>query len=122
MKGFWTILLLIISNLFMTFAWYGHLKFKDIKIFENKGLLFAILISWFIAFFEYCVQVPANRIGSNTHGGPFTIFQLKMLQEVISIVVFVLFVKIIFKQENFTWNHFFGFACLMAAVFFFFKE
>jgi uncharacterized protein (DUF486 family) len=122
MKGFFTLVLLVLSNLFMTLAWYGHLKFKDIKIFENKGLWFAILISWCIAFFEYIIMVPANRLGSTTHGGPFNIFQLKMLQEVISIVIFILFVKIMFKQESFSWNHFFGFVCLMGAVFFFFKE
>lgn len=122
MKSFFTVGLLLISNIFMTLAWYGHLKFKDMKIFESRGLLFAIILSWSIAFFEYCIMVPANRIGSQIHGGPFSLFQLKMLQEVISIVVFVLFVKIVFKQEEFTWNYFAGFLCLLAAVYFFFRK
>jgi uncharacterized protein len=117
-----TILLLIASNLFMTLAWYGHLKFKDFKFLENKGLLFAILISWGIAFFEYCLQVPANRIGHQDHGGPFTVWQLKILQEVISLSVFVVFALFFFKSENFNWNYLISFIFILLAVFFAFKK
>jgi uncharacterized protein len=117
-----TVLLLIASNLFMTLAWYGHLKFKDFKCLENKGLLFAILISWGIAFFEYCLQVPANRLGHQDHGGPFTVWQLKILQEVISLSVFVVFALFLFKQENFNWNYLISFIFILLAVFFAFKK
>ena len=83
-KGTITILLLIISNSFMTLAWYGHLKFNTAKLFPKWGFFGIILISWLIAFFEYCFQVPANRIGYNSFGGPFTLVQLKVIQEVIT--------------------------------------
>jgi uncharacterized protein len=106
----------------MTLAWYGHLKFKDFKCLENKGLLFAILISWGIAFFEYCLQVPANRLGHQDHGGPFTVWQLKILQEVISLSVFVVFALFLFKQENFNWNYLISFIFILLAVFFAFKK
>lgn len=105
------IILLICSNLFMTAAWYGHLKFK------STALWTVILVSWGIAFFEYCLQVPANRIGS----GYFSVTQLKVMQEVITLVVFAGFSALYFK-ESFKWNHFVGFACLVAAVFFVFKK
>lgn len=106
-----TILLLTASNLFMTVAWYGHLKHKD------KVLWLVILASWGIAFFEYCLQVPANRIGS----GYFTVTQLKVMQEVITLSVFTGFSVLYFK-ETFKWNHLAGFLCLVAAVFFIFKK
>lgn len=106
-----TVALLCASNLFMTVAWYGHLKFK------NRALWLVILASWSIAFFEYCLQVPANRIGS----GYFSVTQLKVMQEVITLVVFAGFSALYFK-ESFKWNHFVGFACLVAAVFFVFKK
>ena len=109
-----TILLLLASNTFMTIAWYGHLKFK------NVGMLMAILISWGIALLEYSLMVPANKIGSNLNGGPFNMFQLKIIQEVVSISVFVLFTLLVFKTETLKWKHIVGFLCLFIAVYFFF--
>lgn len=122
MRGLFTILLLIGSNLFMTLAWYGHLKFKDYKIFQEKGLLFFIIISWLIAFFEYCMQVPANRLGHAGNGGPFTLMQLKIIQEVVSLLVFVVFSLIMFKDETLKWNHLAAIICIIAAVYFVFKK
>ena len=115
-KALQTILLLIASNTFMTIAWYGHLKFRHV------GLLPTIFISWGIALLEYSLMVPANKIGSNSTGGPFDMFQLKIIQEVISISIFVVFTLIFFKTETLRWNHFLGFLCLFAAVYFFFKK
>jgi uncharacterized protein (DUF486 family) len=91
MKSFLTIGLLVLSNVFMTLAWYGHLKFKELKWFENSGLITIILISWGLALFEYCFQVPANKIGFQGNGGPFSLMQLKVIQEVITLVIFVIF-------------------------------
>lgn len=122
MKAFSTIALLVVSNIFMTLAWYGHLKFKEMKWFEHAGLIAVILISWGLALFEYCFQVPANRIGFRENGGPFSLMQLKLLQEVITLVIFVAFSLLFFKNETFRWNHLAGFACLVLAVFFFFKK
>ena len=121
-KTFQTILLLVLSNVFMTLAWYGHLKFSEMKWFSKLGLVAIILISWGIALFEYCFQVPANRIGYQEHGGPFSLMQLKVLQEVITLVVFTVFALLVFKNETFKWNHFAGFLCLVLAVFFIFKK
>jgi uncharacterized protein len=121
MKSVYTILLLTIANVFMTFAWYGHLKFQQISWVSKLGLFGIILISWGIAFFEYCLQVPANRIGYIEHGGPFSLLQLKIIQEVITLVVFVIFSIVFFKNESFKWNHFAGFGCLILAVYFIFK-
>ena len=115
-KALSTILLLIASNTFMTIAWNGHLKFK------NVGLIAAIFISWGIALVEYSLKVPANKIGSSINGGPFNMWQLKMIQEVISISIFVIFTLVFFKTYTLRWNHFIGFMCLIAAVFFFFKK
>jgi hypothetical protein len=106
----------------MTFAWYGHLKFKEFKSLESLGLFAVILISWGIAFFEYCLQVPANRLGHFSYGGPFSLLEMKMIQEVITLLVFVIFSLVFFKTETFRLNHLIGFACLLAAVFFFFKK
>jgi uncharacterized protein len=106
-----TVLLLTISNIFMTFAWYGHLKFKD------QPLWLVILVSWGIAFFEYCLMVPANRWGNAT----FSAAQLKMIQEVITLLVFSGF-SIWYLREPMKWNHLVGFACLLAGVFFVFKK
>jgi len=122
MKGISTILLLVLSNTFMTFAWYGHLKFKDLKWFENLGLISIILISWGIALFEYMFQVPANRIGFKDHGGPFTLVELKVLQEVITLIVFMIFTFIFFKNETIRANHLIGFGFLILAVYFIFKK
>ncbi len=117
-----TILLLILSNVFMTFAWYGHLKFKDISWLQGLGLFGIILISWGIAFFEYCFQIPANRIGYTENGGPFNLWQLKVLQEVITLVVFMVFAILFFKNETLRWNHVVGFVFLVLAVYFIFKK
>ncbi len=121
MKSLASIGLLILSNSFMTLAWYGHLKFKEMKWSEALGLFAIILISWGIAFFEYCFQVPANRIGYSGNGGPFTLVQLKVIQEVVSISVFVLFTLLVFKTETFRMNHLIGFCFLILAVYFIFK-
>jgi len=122
MKIFLTIGLLVVSNVFMTLAWYGHLKMMEFKWFEALPLISIILISWGIAFFEYIFQVPANRIGFKENGGPFTLLQLKVIQEVITLVVFTLFSLIAFKNETFKWNHFVGFVFLVLAVYFIFKK
>ena len=122
MKIFITIGLLVVSNVFMTFAWYGHLKMKEYKWLESLPLISIILISWAIAFFEYIFQVPANRIGFRENGGPFTLLQLKVIQEVVTLVVFTLFSTIAFKNETFRWNHFIGFVFLILAVYFIFKK
>ena len=122
MKGLYTILLLVLSNTFMTFAWYGHLKFKDLKWFENLGLISIVLISWGIALFEYIFQVPANRMGFKENGGPFSLVELKVLQEVITLVVFMIFTVVFFKNETIKLNHLIGFGFLVLAVFFIFKK
>lgn len=122
MKAFWTILLLVCSNTFMTFAWYGHLKFKEMKWAEGLGLIAIILISWGIAFFEYCFQVPANRLGFRGTGGPFSLVELKVLQEVITLVVFVVFSTVFFRTEALRLNHLIGFIFLLLAVYFIFKK
>lgn len=121
-KGLLTIILLILSNTFMTFAWYGHLKFKEITWFNSLGLIAIILISWGIAFFEYIFQVPANRIGFSENGGPFNIWQLKVIQEVITLVVFTIFTVTVFKTETLRLNHLIGFVFLILAVYFIFKK
>ena len=118
----WTINLLIGSNICMTFAWYGHLKLQEMHISDGWPLILVILFSWGIAFFEYCLQVPANRIGSNINGGPFSLMQLKVIQEVISLTVFTVIVTVFFKGESLQWNHLAAFACLILAVFFVFLK
>lgn len=122
MRAFYTILLLVLSNTFMTFAWYGHLKFKDMNWSKSLPLVTIILISWGIALFEYILQVPANRIGFKNYGGPFSLVELKVIQEVITLVVFVLFSLLFFKTETFRWNHLIGFIFLILAVYFVFKK
>jgi hypothetical protein len=122
MKGLGTILLLVMSNAFMTVAWYGHLKMKTMSRFETISLFSVILLSWGIAFFEYSLQVPANRIGFRETGGPFSLIELKVIQEVISILVFTVFTLLIFKNEHFRMNHLIGFAFLILAVYFIFKK
>jgi uncharacterized protein (DUF486 family) len=117
-----TIGLLILSNAFMTFAWYGHLKFKEMKWSQNLPLVSIIFISWGIALFEYALQVPANRLGFKSYGGPFSLVELKVIQEVITLVVFVLFSLLYFKNETFRWNHVVGFVFLVLAVYFIFKK
>ena len=121
-KALLTIGLLVLSNTFMTFAWYGHLKFKQMNWFNNLGLASIILISWGIALFEYSFQVPANRIGFTENGGPFNLWQLKVIQEVITLVVFTVFALIFFKNETLRINHLIGFGFLILAVYFIFKK
>lgn len=104
-----TVFLLIVSNVFMTIAWYAHLKHQSFSLWK------VIVVSWLIAFFEYCFQVPGNRIGSRQ----FSVAQLKMLQEVITLVVFIMFVKFYFESEPIRGNYIAGFACILLAVFFF---
>ncbi|MBX2967236.1 MAG: DMT family protein [Cyclobacteriaceae bacterium] len=122
MKTLYTISLLILSNTFMTFAWYGHLKFKDMKWSASLPLVSIILISWGIALFEYALQVPANRIGFKEYGGPFSLVQLKVIQEVITLIVFVAFSLLFFKNETFRTNHLIAFVFLVLAVYFVFKK
>lgn len=121
-KGLTTVLLLILSNTFMTFAWYGHLKFKQLNWFNSLGLISVILLSWGIAFFEYIFQVPANRIGYSDNGGPYNLWQLKVIQEVITLTVFTLFTITVFKTETLRTNHLIGFGFLILAVYFIFKK
>jgi uncharacterized protein (DUF486 family) len=122
MKALSTILLLLLSNTFMTIAWYGHLKYSQMKWSQSLGLLAIILISWGIAFFEYCAMIPANRIGFKGNGGPFSLWQLKVIQEVITLTIFTIFTLLVFKSETLKWNHIVGFICLVLAVFFIFKK
>jgi len=122
MKAFLTIGLLILSNTFMTIAWYGHLKFSEWKWFNKLGLASIIIISWGIALFEYMFQVPANKIGFKENGGPFSLVQLKVIQEVITLIVFIVFTTIIFKNVTFKTNHLIAFILLILAVYFMFKE
>jgi len=122
MRTFTTIGLLILSNTFMTLAWYGHLKFKEWKWSQSLPLITVILISWGIALFEYLLQVPANRAGFKEYGGPFSLVQLKVIQEVITLVVFMIFSLLFFKNETFRLNHLIGFAFLVLAVYFIFKK
>ena len=121
-KAILTIILLICSNTFMTFAWYGHLKMKQMNWLPGASLFLVILISWGIAFFEYLFQVPANRIGFADDGGPFTLWQLKVVQEVITLTVFTAFTLIFFKGQPLRINHLIGFGFLVLAVYFIFKK
>ncbi len=106
-----TVMLLTVSNVFMTFAWYGHLRYKDSSLWK------VILVSWLIAFAEYCFQVPANRIGHYQ----FSAAQLKIIQEVITLVVFAVF-SLLYLKEEFKWNYLISFAMMVGAVFFMFRD
>jgi uncharacterized protein (DUF486 family) len=106
----------------MTIAWYGHLRFKDVSFLKHTGLAGIVIISWLIALLEYSLMIPANRLGSNMQGGPFNMWQLKIIQEVISVSVFIIFTLIMFKHETLRMNHIIGFALLIAALYFFFKK
>lgn len=118
-----TILLLVISNVFMTFAWYGHLKLQQMKVIsDSTPLWIVIVISWLIALAEYCFMVPANRIGYTGNGGPYTLTQLKVMQEAITLIIFTLFTVVFFRGESLHWNHLAAFACLVAAVYFAFMK
>ena len=122
MKALTTIGLLILSNTFMIIAWYGHLKFSELKGFSKLSLIAVIFISWGIALFEYLFQVPANKIGYAENGGPFSLIQLKVIQEVITLTVFAIFTLVVFKTETFRINHLIAFAFLILAVYFMFKK
>ena len=122
MKALYTILLLIVSNVFMTFAWYGHLKMQQMKLISSWPLYLVILFSWGIALAEYSCQIPANRIGFVGNGGPFTLMQLKVMQEVITLIIFTVFTTVFFKGEALHWNHLAAFLCLTMAVYFVFMK
>jgi len=123
MNQIYTIALLIVSNIFMTFAWYGHLKLQQINVFTaHTPLIFVILVSWLLALPEYSCQVPANRIGFIGNGGPFTLMQLKVIQEVITLSIFTIFVTVFFEGESLHWNHAAAFLCLIMAVYFVFLK
>ena len=120
MNGLYTILLLLAANVFMTLAWYGHLKLQSLQVIGNTTpLIFVILLSWGIAFFEYCLQVPANRMGFEGNGGPFSLMQLKVIQEVITLVVFIVFSAVAFHTPL-RWNHAVACLLLIGAVYFVF--
>lgn len=121
-SAIFTIVLLVISNVFMTFAWYGHLKLQSTGLTSNWPLYGVILLSWGIALFEYCFQVPANRIGFEGNGGPFSLIQLKVMQEVITLVVFVVFSLIAFEGTQIRWNHILAFFLLIGAVYLVFMK
>jgi uncharacterized protein (DUF486 family) len=122
MRGIYTILLLIVSNIFMTFAWYGNLKLQELKISTDWPLYLIILASWGMALMEYSCMIPANRLGSRITGGPYSLMQLKIIQESVSLVVFTIIVSLVFKGEPIHWNHFAAFGCILAAVFFAFLK
>ena len=121
MNGIYTILLLVCSNVFMTLAWYGHLRLQQTGTTSNWPLIGVIAFSWAIAFLEYCCQVPANRIGLAGNGGPFSLMQLKVIQEVISLIVFCLIANVLFQGQQLHWNHLAAGVCLVLAVYFIFK-
>lgn len=122
MRAIYTVIMLTVSNIFMTLAWYGHLKFKDMEWSKSLGLVAIILISWVIALAEYAFQVPANKYGFKGNGGSFSLVQLKVIQEIISISVFLIFTILFFKSEKIAWNHIISFILLILAVFFAFKK
>lgn len=122
MNGLYTILLLIGSNIFMTLAWYGHLKLQQMNVSNSWPLIAVIGFSWAIAFFEYMLQVPANKMGFVGNGGPYTLMQLKVIQEVISLTVFTVIAGMMFQGEQLHWNHAAAFLCLVAAVYFVFMK
>ena len=120
-KGLTTVVLLLVSNVFMTLAWYAHLKLQTAKVISNWPLYTVVLFSWGIALFEYSFMVPANRIGFDGNGGPFSLVQLKIIQEVITLFVFTLFSLIAFNV-HLAWNHVAAFVCMVGAVFFVFMK
>ena len=122
-KSLLTILLLVISNSFMTLAWYGNLKLQDMKLISpNTSIIVIVLISWCVALLEYSFLIPANRIGSDINGGPFSLVQLKVIQEVISCLVFGVIVSVLFKGETLQWNHLVAVIFLVLAVYFVFLK
>ena len=121
-KGLITILMLVCSNVFMTFAWYGNLKLQQMNLIKDWPLIGIIVLSWGMAFFEYTFMIPANRIGSQITGGPFSLMQLKVIQECVSLVVFTVIVATVFKGEPIRWNHLVAFGLIILAVFFAFMK
>ena len=117
-RGLSTILLLVCSNIFMTFAWYGNLKLQEMKVTTDWPLFLIILLSWGLALVEYCFMIPANRVGSQITGGPFSLMQLKILQECISLTVFTVILVLVFKGEPIRWNHFVAFGFIILAIVF----
>ena len=122
LKGLSSIAMLVVANIFMTFAWYGHIKLQSMKVIDNWPLLAVILLSWCLALPEYLLQVPANRIGYAGNGGPFTLMQLKVIQECITLIIFTVFTTVFFNGETLHWNHLAAFGCLIAAVYFVFMK
>ena len=122
MNGIYTILLLCLSNIFMTLAWYGHLRLQQTGVTSNWPLIGVIVFSWGIAFFGYCCQVPANRIGFQGNGGPFSLVQLKVIQECIYLIVFAIIANMLFQGQSLHWNHIAAFFCLVAAVYLVFMK
>lgn len=120
MSALYTILLLVASNIFMTLAWYGHLRLSQTGVTTHWPLFGVILLSWGIALLEYCFQVPANRLGFVGNGGPFSLLQLRVIQEVISLVVFAIVAQLLFQGQALHWNHLVAFSLLVAAVYFVF--
>ncbi len=121
-QGTLSISLLVLSNIFMTLAWYGHLQLNNSERFSHLPLYSVVLLSWLIALAEYAFQVPANRIGSENYGGPFNLFELKVIQEVVSLLVFTFFAVYVFRTEQLRWNYLIGFGFLVLAVYFVFKK
>ena len=121
-NGIYTIVLLFVSNIFMTLAWYGHLRLQQSGISSNWPLIGVIAFSWGIAFFEYCFQVPANRLGFSDNGGLFSLVQLKVIQECVSLIVFTIIANVLFQGQALHWNHAAAFLCLVAAVYFVFMK
>ena len=117
-----TILLLVVSNVFMTLAWYGHLKLSTAGVSTNWPLWLVILFSWGIALLEYCFMVPANRMGFEGNGGPYSLVQLKVMQEAITLVVFTVVVMFLFQGFTLKWNHIAAFILLIAAVYLVFMD
>ena len=123
MTAFYTVLMLVVANVFMTFAWYGHLKLQQLKVLSsNTPLYLVILLSWGIDLAEYSFKVPAKRIGFAGNGGPFSLIQLKVIQEAITLVVFTLFTVVVFRGEALQWNHFLAFVLLIVAVYLVFMK
>lgn len=113
-----TVLMLMVSNIFMTFAWYGNLRLQEAGLIKNWPLIAIILLSWGLAFLEYTFMIPANRMGFNGNGGPFSLFQLKIIQECISLTVFTIIAMLVFQGQHLHWNHVCAFLCIMGAVVF----
>lgn len=118
-----TVLMLCVSNIFMTFAWYGNLKLQQMyPQVKDWPLYLVILLSWGLALLEYSFMIPANRIGSQINGGPYSLMQLKIIQEALSLIIFTVIVTLVFKGEPIQWNHFAAFGCILLAVFFAFLK